>query len=474
MEGQPVAWDTPGVAFLRRRIERAAAVPPQERNPEVAAFVESAQLVREVCQLLPLTRTGRPALQSGKVLQRQLLLTQAKLARAALVLPATVPGVGDCNTKRHLDAYMGHINTMAVRVQQRQLDGPALPFALLAHNRLRETAMARDHFGAVSQGRNLAQMLGEASFQQAFDQEMQQLAGSEGRPLFTARQLEYSCCCIVAQRGVAVMDGLRRQWQKQQLDGEDVTSPLLEAQEAAVREVASWSSEAMLRLEPEQPQSWFLAAAQQTDRHRPESLCEALEMNARAIQLAQQQRSNLWVLQAGTQALMLVAVKGSYTDVDRATLESALALVQQLPSELKRCRWVLPEAWVKLAEALVATSQDYAAIIQGNSQRLLHTGSGTGSSSASTAGNDSLSLKEVHSRAAAVGRATVGFLDRKSCKCHGCGRQAMGLRKCARCRQAHYCRWVHLAAALVGSNACQQLMASAVLCSFCLVLPDCH
>ena len=52
----------PGAEFLERRLARAAAVPPADRSPEVAAFVESVQLVREVCELLPLTDAGEPAL----------------------------------------------------------------------------------------------------------------------------------------------------------------------------------------------------------------------------------------------------------------------------------------------------------------------------------------------------------------------------------------------------------------------------
>ena len=58
----------PGAEFLERRMRHATAVTavrpaePAERSPEVAAFVESVQLGREVCELLPLTDAGEPAL----------------------------------------------------------------------------------------------------------------------------------------------------------------------------------------------------------------------------------------------------------------------------------------------------------------------------------------------------------------------------------------------------------------------------
>ena len=41
-----MASQPPGAEFLERRLARATAVPPTERSPEVAAFVESVQLLR--------------------------------------------------------------------------------------------------------------------------------------------------------------------------------------------------------------------------------------------------------------------------------------------------------------------------------------------------------------------------------------------------------------------------------------------
>ena len=57
-----MAGPEPGAEFLQRRLARATAVPPAERSPEVAAFVESMQLLRKARELLPLTPAGRPAL----------------------------------------------------------------------------------------------------------------------------------------------------------------------------------------------------------------------------------------------------------------------------------------------------------------------------------------------------------------------------------------------------------------------------
>ena len=57
-----MTFPVPGAEFLERRLARATAVPPAERTPEVAAFVEAMRLLREARDLLPLTDGGEAAL----------------------------------------------------------------------------------------------------------------------------------------------------------------------------------------------------------------------------------------------------------------------------------------------------------------------------------------------------------------------------------------------------------------------------
>ena len=57
-----MASQEPGAEFLETRLGRATAVPPGERSPDVRAFVESMQLLREARELLPLTADGNAAL----------------------------------------------------------------------------------------------------------------------------------------------------------------------------------------------------------------------------------------------------------------------------------------------------------------------------------------------------------------------------------------------------------------------------
>jgi hypothetical protein len=66
-----MASQAAGAEFLERRLARATAVPPTERSPEVAAFVEAMQLLRDARELLPLTSDGEAALPSGPATLRQ-------------------------------------------------------------------------------------------------------------------------------------------------------------------------------------------------------------------------------------------------------------------------------------------------------------------------------------------------------------------------------------------------------------------
>lgn len=66
-----MASHEPGAEFLETRLARAAAVPPEERTLNAAAFVESQQLLREARELLPLTAGGNAALPNTPATRRK-------------------------------------------------------------------------------------------------------------------------------------------------------------------------------------------------------------------------------------------------------------------------------------------------------------------------------------------------------------------------------------------------------------------
>jgi len=97
-----------GAELLPLRLARAQAVPPAERTPEVAAFVETVQLLREGCQMLPLTPDGRAALPlDSPTTQQQVQRAFLLFARAIYLQPQfTAVLVGDVNWYTHLAAYL--------------------------------------------------------------------------------------------------------------------------------------------------------------------------------------------------------------------------------------------------------------------------------------------------------------------------------------------------------------------------------
>ncbi len=76
-----------GAEFFRRRLQRATAIPPEQRDPAVHAFATSVQLMEAADELLPLTADGQPALpphtRAGQQAEVQALLLTAMALHAA-------------------------------------------------------------------------------------------------------------------------------------------------------------------------------------------------------------------------------------------------------------------------------------------------------------------------------------------------------------------------------------------------------
>ena len=97
--------------------------------------------------------------------------------------------------------------------------------------------------------------------------------------------------------------------------------------------------------------------------------------------------------------------------------------------------------WLKPIEAMAVAAQGYAPSIREHLQdwQLLQQLLAT------------QSLQPLSSGAARAAEDTTDadpeqtlqrFMEQMSCNCHVCGNEAVGLRKCGRCKQAQYCRYV--------------------------------
>ncbi|KAL4425427.1 hypothetical protein ABPG75_009443 [Micractinium tetrahymenae] len=93
-----------GAEFFLQRLQRAQAIPPAERGPDVAAFVESVVLLCRIGQLLPLDAAGAPALPDSSATRRRLLRAMLLKASADYLCPESSP-VSDRNEEAALAAY---------------------------------------------------------------------------------------------------------------------------------------------------------------------------------------------------------------------------------------------------------------------------------------------------------------------------------------------------------------------------------
>lgn len=106
--------------------------------------------------------------------------------------------------------------------------------------------------------------------------------------------------------------------------------------------------------------------------------------------------------------------------VSASDLAALIAAVEEAPAEVKRLRRVLPQSWA----AILQESAQGAQTVLHAAWQQLHGSRGTAGERLALL-TDALEQQEGAEQAAAAG-----------CTCTGCGQRALGLRRCARCKQA--------------------------------------
>ena len=249
--GTPVTLVPLGEEFFLARLERARAVPPTQRSPEVAAFVESTQLAEETAELLPLLKGAnselQPALPANEDTAQRVLQALCKWARSCYICgdghPPTMTAF-----KTHLLPYL-----------QRGCGGAFPPAGRSAADRA--AMLRRGHhaigtylwlFGVFTTSlfytefqqalaiRLVADALEAANVDGSMDQQLRQMQGGStvnDAQQLTGRQLLHDCYRMVilfsGKTGPKHLEGLS-----------------IEAKLSAVH-----CSQQMLRLEPNNPRS---------------------------------------------------------------------------------------------------------------------------------------------------------------------------------------------------------------------------
>ena len=122
----------------------------------------------------------------------------------------------------------------------------------------------------------------------------------------------------------------------------------------------------------------------------------------------------------------------------------AAAADSRRQAPLRRCQRLLPALWVQRLENWLAPAMPFVAVVQQHLASLQSNGGGGGSGSGGTSvGGGSTHEQTMQAVCAAAGRAVCALRavrPERDLKCSGCGKPAVGLRRCSRCKMAQYCR----------------------------------
>lgn len=193
-----------------------------------------------------------------------------------------------------------------------------------------------------------------------------------------------------------------------------------------IAEETAVSSERLLTLEAGSPQA-TMAAAQAlliVGKERGGSdaasalLQRGMDLFVLAFHEAQAMRSSCWAVVAAAQAL--AAALQSQVAVTQPDLAALIAAAERAAAAVKKLHRLRPQSWAAVVDEGAAMA---AAALPAARARLQ-----LGNSSAV----DSRAARDAFA-AAAAGRDSALF-------CAGCGKRAMGLRRCGCCKQAA-CEW---------------------------------
>jgi len=409
-----------GAEFFRRRLQRAAAIPPEQRDPAVHAFVTSVQLMRAADELLPLTADGQPALpahtlagQQAEVQAFLLAATAYHMAPEMLEWEGQQPGRSGRYCERRFSLAGGSCEA-AYPPSLQPLGG------LLLKQLFAQSAVSTEQSFLVAS----AAAQEARSARSTISRQLQQLQRSSGQQLLMAEELEAALHRIAILSASDVLEAYHRQ----QL-------PLGESM--SVAEAAAASSERLLALEPQSPKALqaasagFICSAISSSSSGSSSSAAQAAMRRglgcliAAFRAAEVAHSPYWKARVAPQAVTFAAAP--LVPVSTSDLAALIAAVEEAPANVKQLRRVLPHSWVTILQEAAEAAQF---VLPAARLRL--------QGSTSSTGDEQLAV--VTAAAKQQVAATEHLAEDAGCACSGCGKRALGLRRCARCKQAA-CEW---------------------------------
>lgn len=184
---------------------------------------------------------------------------------------------------------------------------------------------------------------------------------------------------------------------------------------------------------------------------------QTADLFLRLHEMDRQQGSDWYVARAACGAAAACAPRGKAA-VRAETLRAAKAAFEQSEGARRRLKRLLPEAWMQSLDQMVAVASAMLVLAQRTSRSSgQQQGSSPGAGSGNTAAGGSSSGRDAASGSSAgrgagampdinatieayagLGRSLMSMS--QHCVCSGCGKTAVGLRRCSGCHTASYCR----------------------------------
>ncbi len=272
-----------------------------------------------------------------------------------------------------------------------------------------------------------ARLLMRRDAQQQLRQAMAALSAGrpEGLPPFLLQQAQYACLNHAVG---SVTAATARCTSEEQLQALVQRPDVMEAQAAATRAVSI-----LEQLEPNSPATVAHASLLHQAamlQSRPSSQADVQRL-LRAARRAQAQRSDYWDIRLTAAAAMTCM---GVQDAPAAVVQAAVQRLEGIDAALARCKRLLPQPWVIMLQSGIAMARDMLPLVHARLASLLARESGD---PAAAAAARSLADQTLRAASAAVSEGTACVMPDYTCA--GCGKRAVGLRACARCRAAYYC-----------------------------------
>jgi hypothetical protein len=164
---------------------------------------------------------------------------------------------------------------------------------------------------------------------------------------------------------------------------------------------------------------------------------QIFESHMRSFELGQQQGSDFYTCSGACMALNEAAF--APLEVGHRALASALAAFEQTAeAALRRCKRLLPEEWVRHLERQAERARTLVPGAREQLRLLQQQASGTAAAREALGTSVAAQVAAVGTREQSVGGQHRQFPH--DIDCDGCGKPAVGLRRCSRCQPAQYCR----------------------------------